>query len=132
MPEKVLYLDSSAILKLVVAEPETGAVRGLLRSWPERVSSVIASIEVERAARRVGGGAIRRARTVLSAVGLVELDEAVVRAAATLEPSGLRTLDAIHLASALSLGRDLGALCTYDRRLGEAAASRTIGVLAPA
>ena len=131
MPEEILYLDSSAILKLVVTEPETGAVRELLRSWPERVSSVIATIEVERAARRVGGGAIRRARTVLSGVGLVELDDAVVRAAATLEPAGLRTLDAIHLASALSLGRDLGALCTYDRRLGNAAASKRMEVLAP-
>jgi len=129
--EAVLYLDSSAILKLVVAESETDLVRALLRSWSERVSSVIASIEVERAARRVGGGAIRRARTVLSAIGLIELDDAVMRAAATLEPVGLRTLDAVHLASALSLGRDLGAMCTYDRRLGEAAASRTIEVLAP-
>ncbi|HYT78795.1 MAG TPA: type II toxin-antitoxin system VapC family toxin [Actinomycetota bacterium] len=131
MPDAVLYLDSSAILKLVVPEPETGAVRDLLRSWPERVSSVIASIEVERAARRVGSGVIRRARTVLSSIGLVELDDAVVRSAATLQPVGLRTLDAIHLASALSLGRDLGAVCTYDRRLGEAAASTKIEVLAP-
>lgn len=132
MPGAILYLDSSAILKLVVAEPETGAVRKLLRSWHERVSSVIALIEVERAVRRVGGGAIRRTHTVLSGIGLIELDDAVVRAAAILEPPGLRTLDAIHLASALSLARDLGALCTYDRRLGEAAASRTIEVLSPA
>ena len=132
MPDAVLYLDSSAILKLVVPEPETGAVRELPRSWPEPVSSVIATIEVERAARRVGGGAIRRARTILSGIGLVELDDAVVRAAATLEPTKLRTMDAIHLASAVSLRRDLGALCTYDRRLGEAAALRTIQVLSPA
>ncbi len=132
MPGAILYLDSSAIMKLVVPEPETGAVRELLRSWPERVSSVIAAIEVERAGRRVGGGAIRRARTVLSGIGLIELDDAVVRAAATLEPAGLRTLDAIHLASALSLGRELGALCAFDRRLGEAAVSKAIEVLSPA
>lgn len=132
MAGELLYLDSSAILKLVVPEPETGAVRTLLRSWPERVSSVIAVIEVERAARRIGGGAIRKARTVLSRIDLVALDEPVVRVAATLEPAGLRTLDAIHLATAISLGRDLGALCTYDARLSGAAVSRTIEVLSPA
>ena len=131
MAGELLYLDSSAILKLVIPEPETGAVRALLRSWPERVSSVIADLEVERAARRVSGGTIRTARTVLSRIDLVELDEPVVRAAATLEPLGLRTLDAIHLATAISLGRDLGAMCAYDARLVSAAAAKTIEVLAP-
>jgi len=56
---------SSAIVKLVVPEPETKAHRELLRSWPERVSSVVARIEVERVARQIGGGAIPRVRTVL-------------------------------------------------------------------
>jgi len=92
---------------------------------------VIAWVQVERAARRVGGGAIRRTRTVLSGIGLVETDGSLVRAAATLEPAGLPTLGAVHPASALSLGRELGAMCTYDRRLGEAAATWTIEVLAP-
>src|SRR6266511_2628442 len=61
----LLDLDSSAIVNLVVPEPETKALRALLRSWPERVSSVVARIEVERVARRIGAGTIRRARTVL-------------------------------------------------------------------
>jgi predicted nucleic acid-binding protein len=132
MAGKLLYLDSSAIVKLVVPEPETKALRDLLRSWPERVSSVVARIEVERVARRIGGGAVRRARSVLSRIALVGLDEPVVRVAAALDPPELRTLDAIHLATAISLGGDLGALCVYDVRLGAAAASKTVEVLAPA
>jgi hypothetical protein len=66
-------------VKLVVHEPETKALRELLRSWPERVSSVVARVEVERVARRIGGGAIRRTRTVLSRIALVDLDEDVVQ-----------------------------------------------------
>jgi predicted nucleic acid-binding protein len=129
---RLLYLDSSAIVKLVVPEPETKALRELLRSWPERVSSVVARIEVERVARRIGGGAVRRARTVISRIALVDLDRDVVRVAAALDPPELRTLDAVHLATAISLGRDLGAFCAYDVRLGSAAVSRNIDVLAPA
>jgi len=131
MPSGLLYLDSSAIVKLVVPEPETKALREFLRSWPDRVSSVVARIEVERVARRLGGGAVRRARSVLSRLALVDLDADVVREAAALEPPELRTLDAIHLATAISLGRDLGAVCAYDARLGSAAAAKTIHVVAP-
>jgi hypothetical protein len=126
-----LYLDSSAIVKLVVPEPETKALRDLLRTWPERVSSVIARIEVERVARRIGGGTVRRARTVLSRVALVELDDELVHAAAAVESTDLRTLDAIHVATALSLGEDLGAMCAYDARLADAAAATGAKVLAP-
>src|SRR6266542_4537672 len=132
MAGKLLYLDSSAIVKLVVPEAETKALRELLKSWPERVSSGVARIEVERVARRIGAGAVRRARSVLSRIALVDLDEPVVRVAAALEPAELRSLDAIHLATAISLGGDLGAFCAYDVRLGDAAVSKTIEVLAPA
>lgn len=132
MAGALLYLDSSAIVKLVTPEAETVALRRLLTSWPDRVSSVIARIEVERAARRIGGGAIRRARAVLSRVALVDLDGDVVQTATRLNPPQLGSLDAIHLATAVSLGRDLGALCAYDVRLGRAAAARAIKVLAPA
>jgi hypothetical protein len=128
---QLLYLDSSAIVKLVVPEEETKALRELLGSWPERVSSVVARIEVERVGRRIGGGAIRRARTVLSRIALVDLDEDVLQQAAALDPVELRTLDAIHLATAISLGRNLGAFCAYDLRLGGTAVSKTIDVLAP-
>lgn len=128
----LLYLDASALVKLAVAEPESRALRELLRSWPERASSVISRVEVVRAAARVGGSSVRRARDVLDRIALVELDEAVLERAASLEPTHLRTLDAIHLATALSLGEDLGAICAYDARLAEAAASAGIEVLSPA
>jgi predicted nucleic acid-binding protein len=127
----LLYLDSSAIVKLVVPEAESTALRRSLRTWPERVSSVVAGIEVERVARRIGGGSVRRARSVLARLALVELDHAVMERAGRAEPADLRTLDAIHLATAASLGTDLGALCVYDSRLAEAAASAGIEVIAP-
>jgi predicted nucleic acid-binding protein len=132
LPGELLYLDSSAIVKLVLAEPETQALRGFLRTWPDRVSSVVTRVEVERAVRRIAGGPVRRARNVLSRLALIEFDEAVVRAAATVQPTDLRTLDAIHLATALTLGDDLGALCAYDARLGDAATLAGIHVVAPA
>jgi predicted nucleic acid-binding protein len=118
-------------VKLVVPEAESAALRRSLRTWPERVSSVVARIEVERVARRIGGGAVRRARSVLGRLALVGVDPPVVAGAARAEPAELRTLDAIHLATALSLGTDLGALCAYDERLAEAAASGGIEVIAP-
>lgn len=127
----LLYVDSSALVKLVVPEPETKALRDFLRSWPERVASVVARIEVERVARRIGGGAIRRARTVLSRIALVDLDDEVVETAAALKPPTLRTLDAIHLGTALSLRSDLGAVCAYDARLAGAAAAEAIEVFSP-
>ena len=128
----LLYLDSSALVKLVVSEPESRALRDLLRSWPERVSSVIARVEVVRAARRIGSRASRLAEEVVDRLTLVELDDVVLQRAASAEPSHLRTLDAIHLATALSLGDDLSALCGYDSRLADAAASSGIEVLSPA
>jgi predicted nucleic acid-binding protein len=132
MAGELLYLDSSAIVKLVVAEPETPALRRLLAAWPERVSSVVARIEVHRVARRIGATPPARAREILRRIALVHLDEPVIQAAATLDPPALRTLDAIHLATARSLGDDLGAICTYDARLAEAAAALGMEVLTPA
>src|SRR6266508_3076080 len=131
MAEGLLYLDSSALVKLVVPEAESRALREALRSWPERVSSVVAEIEVERIGRRLGGGAIRRARSVLARLALVELDTEVRGRAAALWPAELRVTDAVHLATAPTLGDDLGALCTYHARLQDAASAAGVGVLAP-
>jgi len=132
VPGPILYLDSSAIVKLAVPEQETRSLQRLLRSWPETASSVIARIEVTRAARRVGDEAVRRADAALERIALVELDGDVLDRGASLPPAGLRTLDSIHLATALSLGDELGALCAYDARLAEAATAAGIDVLAPA
>ena len=130
----LVYLDSSALVKLVVREPESPALLGLLREHRERVSSALALTEVPRALRRAGFGRLerRRAREVLAAVALVDADRRILSAAAALEPPTLRTLDAIHLATALALGEELAALVTYDRLLTEAAGQAHVQVLTPA
>jgi len=126
----VLYLDSSAIVKLVAREPETPALVEAVRADPAVVSSALAWTEVVRAVRRARGR-VARAQQVLDGIALVPLDEGTLRAAGDLAPAGLRTLDAIHLATALSLGEDVTGLVTYDERLAEAAAAVGIDVIAP-
>ena len=119
----LVYLDSSAIVKLVRTEPETAALVAHLRAWPERVSSALARLELLRALRRDRAlpQTYRRASEVLARLALIRIDDSVLATAEGLDPSDLRALDAIHLATALSLGRDLTAVVTYDRRLAEAA-----------
>ena len=130
----MLYLDSSALVKLVVAEPESPALLKLLRAWPIRFSSALSLAEVPRALRRAGfsAAARRRAREVLARINLVDIDRRVLSGAAALDPAELRTLDAIHLATALSIREDLHAVVTYDRRLTAAAERAQLEVMAPA
>ena len=129
----LLYLDSSAIVKFVLAEPETEALVRFLSGWPERISSVLARVEVLRAVRRAGvrEAAYRRAEGVVARIGLVGIDAAVLNLAETLGPQELRTPAAIHLATALSVGEDLGALLSYDACLSRAATSSRMVVLSP-
>jgi predicted nucleic acid-binding protein len=133
LSEKLLYLDSSAIVKFVVPEPETDALMALLADWPERISSALARVEISRAVRRTGASeAVRQhAEEVVARIGLLGIDAPVLNAAARLDPPGLRTLGAIHLATALSVRGDLGCLVSYDSRLLEAASSSGLAVLAP-
>jgi predicted nucleic acid-binding protein len=128
------YLDSSALVKLVVAEPESTALIERLRAWPQRVSSALALTELPRALARAGLGAAahRRARSVLERLDLLAVDARILTAAATLEPGDLRTLDAIHLASALAVREDLEVVVTYDRRMRAAAERMRLDVSAPA
>ena len=130
---RLLYLDSSALVKLVVAEPETPVLLEFLAGWPYRVSSVLARVEVARAVKRASAGpaARRRAKRVLARVALVRIDDPVIAAAARVTPPELRTLDAIHLATARSLD-DLAGIVTYDARLGRAASSARLKVWSPA
>ncbi|HKC25846.1 MAG TPA: type II toxin-antitoxin system VapC family toxin [Thermoanaerobaculia bacterium] len=127
MAGELVYLDSSALVKLVVRERETAALRRFLAARDNRISSIVATVEVVRAARRFGEAAGRRATEVLAGVALLALDDAVVSRARSLEPAALRTMDAIHLASALSLVPDLGDFVVYDDRLE--AAARDAGLL---
>ena len=130
----LVYLDSSALVKLVVTEPESMALIQHLEEWPHRVSSALALTELPRALQRAGLGAAvhRRAREVLGRIALVDVDRRILATAATLEPRALRTLDAIHLATALAVREDLEIVVTYDRRLRAAAERVQIHVVAPA
>jgi len=129
---EVLYLDSSAIVKLVASEPESASLTARIEE-ATTVSSEIARVEVLRAIRRSGGKRemLERGREVIRRVGLLRVDGRVLDLAAEVEPADLRTLDAIHLASALVLGETLGAFVTYDRRLVAAAEQAGLGVESP-
>ena len=126
----MLYLDSSAIVKLVVREPGTVELVEEVRADPEIVSSALAWTEVVRAVLR-SGGRPARAEAVLERMSLVPIDDGIIRSAGRLSPTVLRTLDAIHLATALSLKSDIAALVTYDTRLTAAAADTGLAVRAP-
>lgn len=95
------------------------------------VSSDLARTELVRAVRRVAPERILRARTVLDAVALLKMTTAIFETAGRLEPAGLRSLDAIHVAAALDLGDDLEGLVAYDHRLASAAEANGIAVSAP-
>ena len=126
------YVDTSALVKLVVAEPETAALRAWLdESSREVVACDLVRTELLRAVRRGLPDRVLQARGVLDAVTLLHITPSLFEGAGRLEPTGLRSLDAIHLAVALDLGDDLDGLITYDDRLAEAAVSHGIAVLAP-
>ena len=126
------YLDTSAALKLVVAEDETTALAAWLEQHgDEVVSSDLLRTELLRATRRGAPQAMPRARAVLDAVTLLTLPTSSFERAADLAPELLRSLDAIHLAAALELGDDLDGMVTYDDRLADAARLHAISVVAP-
>ena len=120
--ERVCYLDSSAIVKLVVREQESVALRRYLRGR-SLVSSALARVEVARAVMPHGTRTLRKAGEVLARIDLVR--------AATMEPADLRTLDAIHLATASLFGRSLSRFVCYDGSLAGAAKAGDWNVVAP-
>lgn len=127
-----LYLDSSAIVKLVLHEAESDALRGFLRDHALRSTCGLARTEVPRAVAHAGAAATDLAHEVLAGIQLMQLDDALLDAAGSLESVGLRSLDAIHLVAARRLGRDLTFVVTYDRRMASAAESIGLAVVAPA
>ena len=126
-----VYLDSSAIVKLIVPEPESQGLSEYLDGRRPFVSSALALVEVLRAVRPHGASAYRLAREVLDDMGLLEMDSALLEEAADLDDELLRTLDAIHLASASALGDDLSEVVTYDQRMIAAATLRGLPVSSP-
>jgi predicted nucleic acid-binding protein len=122
----VVYIDSSALVKLAIPEPESDALRAELARWDRHVTSALARVEVVRACARVDVSAGRIAEQIVSALDLIAVDDRVLEEAALLGPVELRSLDSIHLASALLLGDALGVAIAYDDRLVEA--MRAVGV----
>ena len=119
------YIDSSALVKLAVRETESLALRRYLRRRRPLVSSALARTEVLRALLPAGDAALTRGRAVLQRIDLVRVNDRILNAAGVMGPPDLRSLDAIHLATARELGDELSALVTYDDRM--AAAARQMG-----
>jgi len=130
--ERATYLDSSALVKLAVREPESQALRRYLRRRRTLVSSALARAEVARALLPLGTEAVRRGQEVLTRIDLVRINDKVLTRAGEMLPPDLRSLDAIHLATAQVLGPDLARLVTYDERMAAAAKELGWTVSAPA
>ena len=128
--ERVCYIDSSAIVKLVVREKESAALRRYVRGR-SLVSSALAGVEVTRAIMPYGARTLRTAREVLSCIEIVRINTKVLSRAATMEPTDLRTLDAIHLATASLFGESLHRFVCYDGRLASAAEAGHWTVVSP-
>ncbi len=127
-----IYLDSSAFVKVVVTEPESASLRDFLAGDHGRyVSSSLLRTEALRAVRYQGPDALRAARDGLRRIDLVTIDERILDAAGLLAPGVLRTVDAIHVATALALGDDLDMVVTYDQRMIKASATLGIPTATP-
>ena len=127
------YFDTSALTKLIAPEAESEALRKAVSdgSWII-TTSALSLAELRRAAQRRGSAELAAARALLSsAIDWFDLTESILTTAGELEPPLLRTLDAIHVAAARSLGDACDGLITYDRRMREAARVAGLTVLAP-
>ena len=122
-----VYLDASALVKLAAPEEETEPVRAFLAGHRSQATSIVALVEVRRAVARRPGVTPGRVDDVLGRTIVLGLEQRIIEGAATVGPVTLRTLDAIHLASAAQLAEDLEAFVTFDRRQAEAA--RALGML---
>jgi predicted nucleic acid-binding protein len=123
--DRATYVDSSAIVKLAVAEPESVALRAHLRRRQPLVSSALARTEVARALLPLGAEAVARGEAVLARLQLLRVNDRILITAGGIGPAQLRSLDAIHLATAMQLGASLRGIVTYDNRMAETA--RAIG-----
>jgi predicted nucleic acid-binding protein len=124
-------LDSSAIVKLAVREPESTALRRYLRGKRPLVTSALARTEVARAMFPLGPAAVARGEEVLRRLEVVRVNDEVLKTAGSMLPVELRSLDAIHLATAVMIGADLARVCTYDDRMISSAKTLGLAVVAP-
>lgn len=127
----VAYFDASALHKLVVAEPETEALKQEARAWPRRATSRLAVVELIRSVRRADPALEPAARRLIGGVTLLADSNRVLLDAAQLEPHALRTLDAIHLATAHRIRPVLAAFVSYDERQLEAAEALGLPIASP-
>ena len=126
------YVDPSALLKLAVREPETAALEAHLAAADGLVTSRLAVLECRRAARRAAHARLlQTVDQVLDAVYLLEVTQAILEEAASAEPPLLRSLDAVHLATALSIGDAQLEVITYDERFATAARAHGLAVVQP-
>ncbi|HEX3392503.1 MAG TPA: type II toxin-antitoxin system VapC family toxin [Solirubrobacteraceae bacterium] len=137
-PLAILYVDTSALLKLLVREAESAAIERELLAWNELATSVITEVELPRAVARareerpdavIDGSVVLQG--VLASAAIFPLSADVVAAARKVMPIHVGALDAIHIASALSLGKRLAGVATYDKRMQDALAPLDVNVVAP-
>lgn len=129
--ERAIYLDSSAIVKLAVLEPESRALRRYLRRRRPLVTSALSRTEVARALLPFGAAVVARGTDALDRIDVVRVNDRILRSAGAILPAELRSLDAIHLAAAAAVGADLARVCTYDERMANAAVVLGFAVVAP-
>jgi len=129
--DRAIYLDSSAIVKLAVAEKESTALRRYLRRRAPLVVSALARTEVARALLPLGPIAVQRGHEVLSRLELTRVSDRILLEAGSLLPADLRSLDAIHLATMRQLGVSVRRLVTYDGRMSAAASALGISSVSP-
>jgi len=129
----VIYLDSSALLKLLFEERESAALDEWIsaRAGTPVVSSELAKVEVIGACRRLSTDVLPEAAALLAELDLIPLAGGVLNAAANVGETSLRSLGAIHLASALSIREDLSAFIAYDLRLVDSASAASLKTVQP-
>ncbi len=126
------YLDASALVKLFKAERETEAFRAALTDWPVQVASELIRVEAVCTARRLGGeDVLQRANATLERINLIPLSPEIIELATDAHTPPLRAMDAIHLATALTMREDLGAMFVYDSDLHAAAQAHHLNPIAP-
>ncbi len=125
------YIDASALVKLLLQESESDELRQYVSLDRELITSRIATVEVRRAIARSTTADDAALAQLWGRIGLMELDAQVAQAASQALPANLRSLDAIHLASALALREDVRSVVTYDRRLADAARAAGMDVVSP-
>jgi predicted nucleic acid-binding protein len=126
------YIESSALVKLAIHERETAVLRRELRGHEHMVSSDLSTVEVSRAAfRQRGQDGLVRARAALLPINLVPIDRPIIAEAVRLGPPTLRLLDALHIATALAVGRDDVVFYSYDQRALDAARTAGLTVASP-